>query len=429
MARLRIVFIVLLLAVPGCSLSGSLPESANTVHYYQFSLPGLKATFDPLVERFHQLHSGYRVQVHALPTGTDDQHQFYLTHLKTRGPGRIDVLALDVIWMAEFVRAGLLAPLTDLLPLEEWDAFFQPSVQAGTFGGERYGMPLFIDSGVLYSRKDLLLKYGFDQPPATWDELVTMAKTITQAESSEHLYGFVWQGRQYEGLICNFMEFLPRGEPWFLQEGGGRINRALIAPRLRFMRRLLTDGVSPPSVLAMAEESSRHVFQNGQAIFLRNWPYAWRLLQQPGSKVAGKVWMSSLPAVQAGEPGHGTLGGFLLGMHRDTPVPEAARAWIEFLAGPETQRTLWHKLGLTPARKRVLKEDALPDAPPVSVLLEVMEHAAPRPATPLYMPLSQSMQAYLSGGLGRIHTISEALRLMDADLQRLTRVLSDENGA
>lgn len=428
MVRLRIVFIVLLLAVTGCLFSGPPPEPSPTVHYYQFSLPGFNATFDPLVEQFHRLYPKYRIRVHALPTGTDDQHQFYLTHLKTRGPGRIDVLALDVIWMAEFARAGLLAPLTDLLPPEKWSDFFPSSVRAGTFGEKHYGVPLFVDSGVLYSRKDLLQKHGFDHPPATWSELVAMAKTITQAEASNHLYGFVWQARQYEGLICNFMEFLPRGQPWLLPQGGGRLNRALIEPRLNFMRSLLTDGVSPPSVLAMAEESSRHVFQNGQAVFMRNWPYAWRLLQQADSPVAGKVWMSSLPAVVAGETGHGTLGGFLLGMHRDTPVADAARAWIAFLTRPEVQRMLWHRLGLTPARKSVLQSDPPPDAPPVNVLFEVMEHTVPRPATPLYMPLSQSMQAYLSGGLGKVYSINEALRLMDADLQRLTRVLNDETG-
>ncbi|MGP0629242.1 ABC transporter substrate-binding protein [Nitrospina sp. 32_T5] len=428
MVGLRIVFMALFLVAPGCLFSGTPPEAPNTVHHYQFSLPGFNATFDLLVKRFHQLHPGYRVQVHQLPTGTDDQHQFYLTHMKTRGSGRIDVLALDVIWMAEFARAGLLSPLNEVVPEEEWNDFFAASVQAGIFGETRYGVPLFVDSGVMYSRKDLLQKHGFSKPPATWGELVTMAETITQAEQDDRLYGFVWQGRQYEGLVCNFMEFLPRGEPWLLPGNGERLNRALIEPRLRFMRRLLTDGVSPPSVLAMAEESSRHVFQNGRAVFMRNWPYAWRLMQQPDSPVAGRVWMSPLPAVERGEAGRGTLGGFLLGMHRDTPVPVAARAWIAFLTQPDVQRVLWLKLGLTPARKSVLRGAPPPYAPPVNVLFEAMEYAAPRPAMPLYMPLSQSLQAYLNGGLGEVYTIDEAMRLIDADLQRLTRVLNDEAG-
>jgi len=428
MTRLRIAFTILTLLAGACAPSDGPAPSAPTVHYYQFSLPGFYETFDPLIDAFRREHPEYRVRLHTLPTSTDDQHQFYLTHLKTTGEGRIDVLALDVIWMAEFARAGLLAPLTDLYPSAQWDAFFQSSVRAGTFGGEHYGVPLFVDAGVLYSRRDLLQKYGFDRPPETWDELKRMAKAVLQGEGQGDVYGLVWQGRQYEGLICNFIEFLPHHRPWLSEGGGMTLNRALIAPRLQFMKSLLDDGISPASVLAMAEEQSRHVFQNGRAVFMRNWPYAWRLLQQAGSPVAGKVWMSPVPAVEAGGPGRGALGGFLLGMHRDTPHPEAARAWIEFLTSPHAQKTVWRQLGLTPARRSVLQQAAGENGLPVEVLIDVMEHAVPRPVTPLYIPLSQSFQAYLSGVLAGVYTPDESLRRMDADLKRITRILEHEHG-
>lgn len=426
MTRLWIACTILIMVSGACSPAGGPSETPGVIHYYQFSLPNFFETFQPLVDAFHREHPGYRVKVHTLPTGTDDQHQFYLTQIKNRGAGRIDVLALDVIWMAEFARAGLLAPLTDLYPRSGWDAFFRSSMQAGTFGGEHYGVPFFVDGGVLYSRRDLLEKYGFHAPPKTWQDLKRMAKTVRAREGRDDLYGFVWQGRQYEGLVCNFMEFLPHDQPWLAGGAGMSLNRRVIEPRLVFMKGLLEDGTSPVSVLAMAEEESRHVFQNGRAVFMRNWPYAWRLLERADSPVSGRIWMSPVPSAREGQPGRGTLGGFLLGMHRDTPNPEAARAWIRFLTEPKAQRRIWEQLGLTPARKAILHQAADANGPPPEVLVDVMEHAAPRPVTPLYIPLSQSFQAYLSGVLADVYTAPEALRLMDSDLKRLMRVFEHE---
>jgi len=177
----------------------------------------------------------------------------------------------------------------------------------------------------------------------------------------------------------------------------------------------------------MSEEESRHVFQNGRAIFMRNWPYAWRLAQQPGSPVRGQVQISPIPSWSKGQPGRGTLGGFMLGIHKHTPYPKAARQWVRFLTSQEAQILIWEKLGLVPARQTAFAHLHNEEGIDLNVLMDIMENTVPRPVNPLYIPLSQSVQAYLSGALSEVYTIEDSLDRMDTDLERISMILEYEN--
>ncbi|MFQ5717688.1 MAG: extracellular solute-binding protein, partial [Nitrospinales bacterium] len=355
--KFQILGAVGIVVAVGCGFAGQETERERVVHYYQFSLPRSSEAFAELVELFHEEHPEIKVEVHTLPQTTDDQHQFYLTRLSSKGKSLIDVLAIDVIWLAEFAEAGVLMPLDARFDETVWNGFFPSSVRAASYRGERFGIPFFIDGGALYWRADLLKKYGYEAPPTTYRELIQMARDVLKGENDPALHGFVWQGRQYEGLICNFIEFLPATAKPLLAEDQSALNfnQAAVRETLRFMRDLVFKyRVSPESVFSMSEEESRHVFHNGKAVFMRNWPYAWRLAQQKGSPVAGKIRVSPLPSMTKGRAGRGALGGFLLGINRNTPYPEAALAWTRFLVSERAQRIVGEKLGLTPARKNVV---------------------------------------------------------------------------
>ena len=417
----EIVFALGFFFLAGCGSAAQDAALGKTVHYYQFSLPRAGAAFSRLVELFNRRHPDITVRIHTLPQTTDDQHQFYLTHLRAGAGSRIDVLAIDVIWLAEFARAGILMPLGPKFEPDEWQRFFPSAVRAATYGGGRFGVPFFVDGGVLYSRRDLLEKYGYRSPPATYNELIRIAESILQKENDPALHGFVWQGRQYEGLICNFIEFLPASAEPLLDSRGGALNfdQPAVRDTLRFMRDLVVKyRITPSSVFAMGEEESRHVFHNGRAIFMRNWPYAWRLAQAEGSPVAGKVQISPLPARLEGQEGRGALGGFLLGINRHTPDPDAALAWARFLVSDAAQEIIRDQLGLTPAKRHLAPKMGNAD------LGALMEHTVPRPVTPVYTAVSQSMQAYISGALAGVYSIDRTVRLAENDTRRILRVMN-----
>lgn len=227
-----------------------------------------------LIRRYEARRPDVRVRTEALPSSSDEQHLFYVINL--RGGSRdFDVFALDVIWVAEFARAGWLADLTAVLPADEQRAFFDGPMQAARWRERVYAVPWFVDAGLLYYRKDLLAKHGYS-PPETWKELAQAARAIAAREPGMH--GFVWQAKQYEGLVCNGLEYIWSAGGEVLADGRVVLDSAANRRALALMRSLLAEGVSPALVLTATEEPARRIFGSGRAVFMRNWPYAWPLL-------------------------------------------------------------------------------------------------------------------------------------------------------
>lgn len=406
LVRLLVLAAALLLA--GCSgePSASAPGEPVTLVFKHGKLFGDPQAFAALIRRFEERHPGIHVRTEALPAGSDEQHQFYVINLRA-GSADFDVLALDVIWVAGFARAGWLADLTHLLPPAEQKEFFQGPVAAVRYQDRVYAIPWFIDAGVLYYRKDLLAEHGFE-PPTTWDELVRSARTVTRHEPD--LHGFVWQGRQYEGLVCNALEYLWSAGGDVVRDGRVVLASAENRRALEFMQALVhRHGVSPELVATATEEPSRHIFGSGRAVFLRNWPYAWTLFTQPGSPVEGKVGMTALPHFP-GQSSAATLGGWQLGVNRRSRHPDEAAEFVRFMTSAEAQTVLARDYGLNPARRSLYTDPELIAAQPhLKQLRVIFERARPRPVIPQYIRLSHVLQSEFSAVVAGIKTPEAAL--------------------
>jgi trehalose/maltose transport system substrate-binding protein len=152
-------------------------------------------------------------------------------------------------------------------------------------------------------------------------------------------WGFVFQGQAYEGLTCNALE-------WIAAAGGGRIvdddgtvtvNNPAAA--LALGRAAAWVGtVAPPRVTRFVEEDARITFQLGNAAFMRNWPYAWALLNAEGSALRGRVGVAPLP--KGGPTGRhaATLGGWQLAVSRHSASQEAAIAFVRYLTSAAEQK-------------------------------------------------------------------------------------------
>mgnify|MGYP003397670203 FL=1 len=160
--------------------------------------------------------TGTRVEYIDSPADTNDRLALYQQYWAARSPD-VDVYMIDVIW------PGIVAPhALDLKPYlteAELKEFFPRIVQNNTIRGKLTSLPFFTDAGILYYRKDLLEKYGYTSPPRTWNELEQMAERVMEGErraGNRDFWGFVFQGKPYEGLTCDALE-------WIYSHGGGRI--------------------------------------------------------------------------------------------------------------------------------------------------------------------------------------------------------------
>ena len=335
-ARWLVLIIGLLLAVAACAAP---PEGQGpvTLVLKHAKILGPVDPIPRLLAQFEAEHPGIRVKAEVLPWTSDEQRQFLVINLEGGRPG-FDVMMLDCIWVPEFARAGWLLDMTPRLGRDALVDNFPAAVEAGTWDRRTWALPWFMNVGLLYYRADLLRRYHFD-PPATHTEMLEQIRVIRAGERNPKLEGYLWQGKQYEGLVVNVVEGLWAAGTSLLDEhdrvfpDAGRAEAVL-----RELRRLIDTGASPAWVTAADEESTRRPFGNGEAIFLRSWPYAADLFERPGSPVQGKVGLAPLPRDDPRRPAPGSTGGAHLAVTRQTRHPAEAFALARFLTSAPAQR-------------------------------------------------------------------------------------------
>lgn len=336
---------------------------------------------------------GVPVEIRVTPDAADQRHQLYVQWLNAHATAP-DVLQLDVVWTPEFAAAGWLLPLDRFGP--STDAFFPATIAANRWAGGLYALPWFVDVGLLYWRRDLM-----DHAPATFDEV---APAVAAARRDGRVrYGLVWQGARYEGLVATFLEHLGGFGGRILDDRGLVVVDSDEAVRaLTYMRdAIVVDGAVPAAVLTWHEEEARFAFQNGDAALMRNWPYAFALLQRAGeSRVAGRFGVAPMPAQTDGTP-TATLGGSQLAINARSQHPDAAYALIAYLTAPEQMLERAAAVGQYPPRPAMYDAPELDEAlgVPAGDLRAIVEHATARPVTPVYTELSEILQIHLHRAL------------------------------
>lgn len=324
---------------------------------------------------------GHRVKLVQTPSLTNERLGLIQQMLSARS-GAIDVFQIDVIW------PGILGlHLIDLRPYfepREIAAHYPRMIRNNTVGGELKAIPWFTDVGLLYYRKDLLERHGL-AVPATWADLETAARRVLAAQraaGNRRFAGFVFQGKAYEGLTCNALEWIAGGGGGQLLGPDGEItlNNPRAAAALRRVASWV-GGIVPRGVLSYAEEEARGTFQSGNALFMRNWPYAWNLAQAPGSPVRGRVGVAPLPGGTATSQGTGTLGGWGLAVSKYSARPRLAASLVSYLTGRKEQTRRALNGGYNPTRPAIYDDPRLRAASPVfAVLARVLPRAVARPS-------------------------------------------------
>ncbi|WP_428264067.1 ABC transporter substrate-binding protein [Haliangium sp.] len=326
--------------------------------------------------------TGHTVEIVSMPKEASDILPQYQKILSAKSDA-IDVFQIDIIWPGILHR--------HMVDLKQYSKgaesnHFEAIIANNTVEGKLVAMPWFTDAGILYYRKDLLEKHG-EAVPSTWEELTATAKKIQDAEraaGNDKMWGFVWQGKAYEGLTCDAVE-------WIVSYGGGTIiddqgkvtiNNEKAAAALD-MAAGWVGTISPEGVLNYGEEEARGVFQTGNAVFMRNWPYAWSLAQADDSPIKDKVGVATVPKGPGPDGRHAAaLGGWNLAVSSYSQHPEIAADLVMHLTGAEEQKRRAVEASYNPTIASVYKDQDVLDA--VSFFGELYETfvtAVPRPST------------------------------------------------
>lgn len=368
--------------------------------------------------------TGNEVQVVTPPNDASERLALYQQVLSA-GSDKIDVLQVDVIW------PGLLGNhLLDLKPYTKGveKEHFAGFVANNTNNGRLVAMPWFANAGLLFYRRDLLQRHR--QPvPATWDELGAVAKKVQDAEraaGNDKMWGYVWQGRAYEGLTCNALEWVASHNGGSIVEPDGKVSvRNPHAAKALATAASWVGTISPTAVLNYAEEEARGVFQAGNAVFMRNWPYAWSLAQGDDSAIRDKVGVAVLPKGGADGRHAATLGGESLAVSKYSKHPAVAAALVMHMTSAAVQKDRALRGSFNPTIGALYKDPEILKANPfMGELYGTFTNAIGRPTTvtgPRYNQVSNQFWNAAHEVLSKKAKPDEALARLEKTLTRLSR--------
>ena len=414
----------LLLTLIGLLLAGSIgwsglqrPEEISIL----MPAPFADATVDQ-VKQFNADHSG-RIVLNVIrgPRDTESISDLAISSLLLGTPP-FDALLVDVTWLPKYVAADWLQPLDPWFDDADVDALVAGARLGNSVNGDLYRWPFGADVGLLYWRKDLM-----PEPPRTASDLIQIASRLRADGKVKE--GFVWQGRQYEGLSCNFVEFLSAfGGTWLDPvTGQPELDSKAARATVHWMQQLISEGTSPLAVSNYAEPETLQAFKAGDAALMRNWPYAWAELQSDSSAVKGRVGVTTMVAEPGASPA-ATLGSWGFSLLRGSQHQQATAEAIRALTSSQAQRDRFLQQGYTPTEASLFEDPELLEASPVlTQLKEALAIAVPRPITPLYAQMSDLLQRQLSGVLTEKRDPDQAMEQLQGSTITLLRSAGGES--
>lgn len=368
-----------------------------------------------MVDAFEAKYPHIHVKIQEEPNDTGQQHDAYVTAFNAKSSA-IDVINMDVVWPAEFAQAGYTLPLDRYIQQDNVDLsdYNKGALSAAQFNGKQWALPLFVDAGILFYRTDLV-----KTPPKTWDDLIKDAKELQGKNGTK--YGFVLQAKQYEGLVCNAVEYIGSYGGAFIDSNGKvAVNTPQTIKGLKELKKIAVDsGITPDNVTNFTEPETETAFIEGQTVFARNWPYMWASSNdKTKSKVVGKVAVAPLPSGDSGSAS--ALGGWQMGINKYSKHPKEAWEFLKFMTGKEGEKILTINGGSAPAIMSLYQDQDVLAANPFfkeKGFQDAIANAVSRPVAPNYQEISSIIQIHVSKMLAGQETPEECAANMEKEMK------------
>lgn len=389
--------IFLAIVTLGVVLYGAIVLSQQPIHLTMLTSALDASQGEQLVAEFEKRNPDIKIDVIEGPNASNLIEDLYTSSFLL-GDSPYDLVMMDVVWLPKFAAAGWLMDLTDRISAEDLADFTPADLEGGRYNDRLYRLPIRSDVQLLYYRTDLLEQAGMS-PPNTFADLMQDSQQLQKSGAAK--WGYIWQGRQFEGLAAVFVDILAGfGAFWINpQTGDVGLDRPEAIEAVQFLRSTIAQGISPPGVTTYQHEEARRLFQSGMAAFMHNWPYAFPLANADDSPIKGKFAVK--PMVHApGLPGGSCLGGWGIGIAKTTAHPDAALRVAQFYASADAQRISTLENGYLPTRKSLYADpEIVAKYSYFPQLQQVVNRAVLRPPVAQYAQASDILQRYLSAAI------------------------------
>lgn len=382
-------------------------DDSKIIRFFTFN----EASFATAAQNCTEQSGGdYQIVVELLPNQADQQREQLVRRLAAQD-STVDLMAMDVIWTAEFAEAGWVLPWEGQLAAQASDGVLEGPLASATFDDTLFAGPFTSNTQLLWYRESLV-----PEPPETWDQLIDMAEALPEGENLVQV-----QANRYEGytvwlnsLIASAGGSIITDDPANPQaalEDNAEASQAALA----VVGRLADSPVADPALSTSNEGTSKDAFNSGNSAFMVNYPFVYKDASINGPEVFQDLAWAPYPGVSEGEPSSAPLGGINIGVGAYTPDPDLAFEAASCMISDENQLNSAIQGGLPPTQESLYDELSTatgvdlngdmevsgPDEeetlvyPFADLLREAIDGAAPRPVTPRYNDVSLAMQRSL----------------------------------
>jgi len=412
-----------LLFVTGCSSAGTSPRGpaplTNGIGPITFAIgKDDSGWLQGVITGWNERYPNQKVTLLLLPEASNDQLAQLVANLQAKSD-LYDVIAMDVIWTAEFASNGWIIPLPES-KFPELSQFLKPAVDTAMYQGRLYAVPDYSNADLLYYRKDILARAG-KQPPTTWAQLQQLAETVAPKYG---LYGYAGTFAPYEGLTVNFAAAVQSAGGSILSADGTKVT--VDSPQalkgLNFLVNGFRQGWIPKVALTYEEESAQAAFEAGKFLFLDNWPDVYAALSVPGpaNKVYGKFGVVALPGPNG--MGSGSLGGANLAISAYSQHQRTALNFIKYMTDLSNERQMLETGSFPPVWTQLYTNPSLIRSYSyLHVLEQAINSAQPRPAITNYDQASLAISSAVYQALTHQKQPRQALAEMASQLAQIIR--------
>lgn len=390
-----------------------------TLNFY--SHPDKNGTLRESILKFETENPKIRINLVELPDNTNEKYEIISSKLALKD-GTVDIIDSDVTWPAIFVSSGWIEPLDRYFSKEELSEHFTSSIEAAKIDEKLYGIPYRFDSGLIFYRKDLLDKYGFNIPKS-YDELIAISKTITANEPN--LYGYAGSWKNFEGLTCNYIEMLwaSGGDFTFDEKGVIQFDQKTAYTALKTMTDLIYKyKLSPVDSTTYTSGDVRKLFAEGQLLFMRDWPAGWSVVNGTDSKVRTLVGAMPIPKNHVVGESPGTYGGWQYMVSKNSKHKSASVKFIKFMTSNEEQKRTFMAYSYLPSKSELYYDKDIQEKIPFALQLsDYFNQAKTRPRVDNYDDITFIIQNEVFKTLSNEQTPEEGIVNMNELLTNLKK--------
>jgi multiple sugar transport system substrate-binding protein len=409
-----VITIILVFSVVGC---GPKKSSAVTIHILTQDQAGMKpAEIDQIARDFEALNPDIKVVMEYV--GYDYIHDKIVTGMAATPPA-YDASMVDVIWPDEFIKSGYLLDVTNRVTPDMKAGIFPASWNGVTRNGKVYGMPWLMDVKYFMFNKQMLAAAGFNDPPTTWEELVTQATAIKAKGLAE--FPIMWSWNQKEGVVCDFTVLLYGNGGTFLDASGKpAFNNDKGVQILTWMKQTIDLGLTNPSAISSDEMAVETDFLAGKSAYAVNWLFQYADSNKADmSQIVGQAALAPMPVFAAGQSAGiksaSVDGSSSFAIMATTPYPDQVWKFLTYLTSNAVQTKF--SAEMLPIWQADFQGDALttllaasPTNPvTVPAFLGQFPYANERPTVPYYNEASAALQLAIQEALTGLKTPQQAL--------------------